>query len=658
MKVMVVLAGIAVAWASVLTVGTSIAFASTTPRAAILGGPPTLIALTQTSPGTPPPIPEGGFEVFDPGNVAGGPQPGVFETCAGVSDNGLNAAVVVGADVFGVDNSCHSLVVANVNGTGQTVTPVADSYGIARSPDGSVVYTVGAQGLSVIDTFTRQVDFTLPVAGVVDLGTASVNVDPYTGDIWIDTSGGIRVTSPDSFATLATIPSSTADGVAGRIAFTPGDAWIPSAEPNSVSGFEQLDEVSTTTFALIHSVDIWGTLGDAVAPIGDGHVYVQSNVSQFAGGPYEGDVIVSDVTASTLAVGVVTYASSAAAGYDYSWTDSLALSADGGSLYASFAWRYHPDSYADEGYDTVAAISTSSDTVTSTWTEANPGGYVASSTYPMITGLITGPPQPPPTAGYWQVAADGGVFTAGDAPFWGSAGNLHLNQPIVGMAATSDGKGYWLVAADGGVFTYGDAVFYGSAGNLHLNQPVVGMAATPDGGGYWLVAADGGVFTYGDAVFHGSAGALRLNAPVVGMAPTHDGKGYWLVAADGGVFAYGDAVYHGSAGAVHLSQPIVGMATTLDGGGYWLAAADGGVFTYGDATFYGSAAGSTAIGPFLGIAATPSGNGYWLSSPVGVTAGFGDAGNYGSMAGTSLTSPIVGAAATPAALACLARPAC
>jgi hypothetical protein len=27
------------------------------------------------------------------------------------------------------------------------------------------------------------------------------------------------------------------------------------------------------------------------------------------------------------------------------------------------------------------------------------------------------------------------------------------------------------------VFTEGDAVFYGSLGNLHLNQPIVGMAA-------------------------------------------------------------------------------------------------------------------------------------------------------------------------------------
>jgi hypothetical protein len=30
------------------------------------------------------------------------------------------------------------------------------------------------------------------------------------------------------------------------------------------------------------------------------------------------------------------------------------------------------------------------------------------------------------------------------------------------MAASPDGHGYWLVASDGGIFTFGDAGFYGS----------------------------------------------------------------------------------------------------------------------------------------------------------------------------------------------------
>ena len=74
------------------------------------------------------------------------------------------------------------------------------------------------------------------------------------------------------------------------------------------------------------------------------------------------------------------------------------------------------------------------------------------------------------------MAADGGIFSFGDAAFYGSTGAIHLNQPIVGMAATSDGKGYRLVAADGGIFSFGDATFYGSTGAIHLNRPIVGMS--------------------------------------------------------------------------------------------------------------------------------------------------------------------------------------
>ncbi|HZM54819.1 MAG TPA: glycosyl hydrolase, partial [Acidimicrobiales bacterium] len=67
---------------------------------------------------------------------------------------------------------------------------------------------------------------------------------------------------------------------------------------------------------------------------------------------------------------------------------------------------------------------------------------------------------------------------------------------------------------------------------LALNQPVVGVAETPDGRGHWLVASDGGVFSFGDAGFYGSAASLRLNQPIVGMAPARDGHGYWLIASD------------------------------------------------------------------------------------------------------------------------------
>jgi hypothetical protein len=232
--------------------------------------------------------------------------------------------------------------------------------------------------------------------------------------------------------------------------------------------------------------------------------------------------------------------------------------------------------------------------------------------------------------GYWDVATDGGLFAFGDAAFHGSMGGQHLNRAIVGMAASRDGRGYWEVASDGGLFAFGDAHFYGSTGNLTLNRPVVGMAATPDGHGYWLVASDGGLFAFGDARFYGSTGNITLNRPVVGMAATPDGHGYWLVASDGGIFAFGDARFYGSTGNITLNRPVVGMTTAPNGRGYWFVATDGGIFAFGDARFYGSMGGRPLDQPVVGMASN-RGNGYWLVAADGGLFSFGSAPFYGSI---------------------------
>ena len=224
-----------------------------------------------------------------------------------------------------------------------------------------------------------------------------------------------------------------------------------------------------------------------------------------------------------------------------------------------------------------------------------------------------------PTGGYWTTTWLGVVTPHGGAPTFGSPAQsgIKLAKPIVGMAATPDGQGYWLVATDGGVFSYGDAKFYGSTGAIHLNQPIVNIESTPDGLGYWLVASDGGVFTYGDATFYGSTGAIHLNKPIVGMSATPTGLGYWLVASDGGVFTYGDAKFYGSTGAIHLNEPIAGIAPTPDGMGYWLVAEDGGIFTFGDAAFSGTL-GTT--GTVAGIVVDPSTGDYTLVEVNGTAA--------------------------------------
>src|SRR3954471_8073974 len=52
--------------------------------------------------------------------------------------------------------------------------------------------------------------------------------------------------------------------------------------------------------------------------------------------------------------------------------------------------------------------------------------------------------------GYYEVAADGGVF-AFNAPLKGSMGGIPANRPVRGLATGPGGPGYWLVASDGGI---------------------------------------------------------------------------------------------------------------------------------------------------------------------------------------------------------------
>ncbi|HET7487299.1 MAG TPA: hypothetical protein VFJ85_05175 [Acidimicrobiales bacterium] len=244
--------------------------------------------------------------------------------------------------------------------------------------------------------------------------------------------------------------------------------------------------------------------------------------------------------------------------------------------------------------------------------------------------------------GYWLAGSDGGVFTFGDARYFGSTGNLRLNRPIVAMAATPTRAGYWLVASDGGVFTFGDAGFLGSTGAMHLNQPIVAMAPTPSGRGYWLVASDGGVFSFGDARFFGSTGSIRLNKPIVAAAPTPSGAGYWLIASDGGVFSFGDAGFLGSTGGIVLNKPIVAAAATASGRGYRLVASDGGVFAFGDAADIGSAASPGLPRPVVGAAS--AGAGMVLVAGDGSVVPLGDASFCGSLDQKALNAPIVAGA--------------
>jgi hypothetical protein len=259
----------------------------------------------------------------------------------------------------------------------------------------------------------------------------------------------------------------------------------------------------------------------------------------------------------------------------------------------------------------------------------------------------------PSARGYWLVGSDGGIFSFGQAQFYGSTGSLHLQRPVVGIVPTADHGGYWLDASDGGVFSYGDTQFYGSIPGLglhpagsglpnSLNAPIVGMVPSIDDNGYFMVASDGGVFAFGDAHFAGSCpGIGGCSGSAVAVMPDASGNGYWLVTSTGNIYTFGDAPYFGAPGHGTVTSAVA----TPDGLGYWILLADGQVFPYGDA----ASAGSPPIGDFGGLDAatavfsTSDGAGYWVSSALGSVYNFGDAPDDGGMAGTHLNGAIIAA---------------
>ena len=176
------------------------------------------------------------------------------------------------------------------------------------------------------------------------------------------------------------------------------------------------------------------------------------------------------------------------------------------------------------------------------WTGVGPAGAVTSHSV-----------APPASDNFWLATPTGSLNGFG-VPSLGSP-TTRLNKPVVALAATSDGQGYWMVASDGGVFSYGDAHFFGSTGNIRLNRPIVGLTATPDRFGYWMVATDGGVFTFGDAAFYGST-AGSPGDPVERVVPSHSGHGYWVVQQNGTATAFGDATSANPPTLALLMNPV------------------------------------------------------------------------------------------------------
>lgn len=229
--------------------------------------------------------------------------------------------------------------------------------------------------------------------------------------------------------------------------------------------------------------------------------------------------------------------------------------------------------------------------------------------------------------GYWLVGSNGGVYSFGDAQFYGSAVG-HTASSIVAMAARPQGDGYWILAQDGQVWKFPEDVSVQASG---WTANAVSIEATPSGAGFWALADDGAIVTNGDAPFNGNG--LNLSSSPFSAIGARPAGGYWLLAQDGGVFTFGSGTpFYGSFVGLS-SQPLVSLEVRPQGDGYWAVASDGGVFSSSGIPFYGSTGGGSQPYPFKSITSNPAGNGYWVTSQGGLVIAFGSAPYLGGTAG-------------------------
>jgi hypothetical protein len=551
--------------------------------------------------------------------------------------------------------SATSVTATSPAGTGTVNVTVTTPNGTSTGNAGQFTYVVPAPTVTSINptSGTSHGGTSVTITGTNLTGATAVNfgTNPAT-NVTVVSPTSVTATSPAGTGTVnvtVTTPGGTSTGNAGQFTYVvPAPAVTsinPTSGPQAGGTSVTITGTNLTGATAVHFganaatgvVVNSATSVTAIAPAGTGTVNVTVTTPGGTSPGTAGQFTYVAPTAPAAPTNVIAAPGNGQA--SVSWT----APANGGSPITGYTVTGTPGG-------TCTTTGATSCTVTGL-TNGTAYTFTVTATNTVGTGPASSPsnsvtPAVPTAQGYWEVGADGGIFTFGDAGFFGSMGGMHLNAPVVGMAATSDGQGYWEVASDGGIFTFGDAGFFGSEGGMHLNKPVVGMAATADGQGYWLVASDGGVFAFGDATFFGSKGGMPLNKPVVGMAATPDGQGYWLVASDGGIFTFGDATFFGSKGGMPLNRPVVGMAAA-GANGYWLVASDGGIFAFGSATFLGSKGGQPLNAPVIGVAATNNHQGYWLGGADGGIFTFGNAGFLGSQGGMPLNAPVVGLAATP-----------
>ena len=363
----------------------------------------------------------------------------------------------------------------------------------------------------------------------------SIVVAPDSGSASINSLGGVSCISA-TVCTAVGSAGPSANSLSTIVLNWDGAAWTvdpsPPADEAAATG-TALSSISCITNSVCVTIGSYVTSSNAVFAYGatadmtrTGYRLVASDGGVFnygAGAPFLGSL--GNLTLNRPIVGMAV-----APGGDGYW-----LVASDGGVFAFGSAQFYGSMGGKPLNNPIVGMAATADGA-GYWLVASDGGIFSfgdAQFYGSMGGAILNQPvvdmaSSPDGLGYYMVASDGGIFSFGDTQFYGSTGSIHLNKPVVGMTVPGGG-GYYLVGADGGVFNFPNSSLrepcpptgaacnplLGSAADLPLNRPIVGIATGV--GGYYLVASDGGIFAY-DLPFLGSIGGSRLNAPIVGMA--------------------------------------------------------------------------------------------------------------------------------------------
>ena len=213
-----------------------------------------------------------------------------------------------------------------------------------------------------------------------------------------------------------------------------------------------------------------------------------------------------------------------------------------------------------------------------------------------------GPAGPP---GYSILNQGGGIYSFGDATYYGNLIDHAYPGPAVGLSETPDGHGYNILTAPGAIYSFGNANYFGNLLDHHYPGPATALSFTPSAGGYAILTRGGGIYTFGDARYYGNLIDHGYPGTAVGLAYTSTGRGYWILTSSGALYSFGDAGYYGNLIDHGYAGVAASLAAARGGAGYGILTTNGGLFTFGSQPYLGNLLDHCYPGPAVAFSNTP-----------------------------------------------------